>query len=122
MNNIAYQKQRHLVVQKIEKLQESIQTLTKSANPLGKIMDYIQEDLDSMQKELYRWKQENIQHTMALKHEKEITDRTVEPLKLQLKSLDQTINDQMDVIAMVKANVIRNDKRIVSMLHSVAKV
>lgn len=51
-----------------------------------------------------------------------ITDRTVEPLKLQLKSLDQTINDQMDVIAMVKANVIRNDKRIVSMLHSVAKV
>lgn len=51
-----------------------------------------------------------------------ITDRTVEPLKLQLKSLDQTINDQMDVIAMVKANIIRNDKRIVSMLHSVAKV
>jgi hypothetical protein len=27
---------------KIEKLRESIQTLCRSANPLGKIMDYIQ--------------------------------------------------------------------------------
>lgn len=122
MTNVAYQKQRHLVVQKIEKLQESIQTLTKSANPLGKIMDYIQEDLDSMQKELQRWKQERIQHTMALRHEKEITERTVEPLKMQLASLEQAIRDQVDIIATVKANVIRNDRRIVSLLHSVAKV
>ena len=31
-----------LFILQIEKLRTSIQTLTRSANPLGKIMDYIQ--------------------------------------------------------------------------------
>ena len=54
----------------IDKLRTSIQTLTRSANPLGKIMDYVQEDLDSMQKELEKWKAENKEHALALKREK----------------------------------------------------
>ena len=33
----------------INKLRSSIQTLTKSAHPLGKLMDFLQEDVDSMQ-------------------------------------------------------------------------
>ena len=35
------------------------QTLTRSANPLGKLMDFLQEDVDSMQRELETWKSEN---------------------------------------------------------------
>jgi TRAF3-interacting protein 1 len=58
------------VQKEVDKLRGSIQTLTRSANPLGKIMDYVQEDLDSMQKELERWKVENKQHQMDLKREK----------------------------------------------------
>ena len=30
-------------------MRSSIQTLTKSAHPLGKLMDFLQEDVDSMQ-------------------------------------------------------------------------
>ena len=33
----------------VNKLRSSIQTLTKSAHPLGKLMDFLQEDVDSMQ-------------------------------------------------------------------------
>ena len=33
----------------MNKLRSSIQTLTKSAHPLGKLMDFLQEDVDSMQ-------------------------------------------------------------------------
>ena len=43
----------------VDKLRGSIQTLTRSANPLGKIMDYVQEDLHSMQKERDMWRTEN---------------------------------------------------------------
>ena len=32
-------------------------------------MDYVQEDLDSMQKELEKWKAENKEHSLALKRE-----------------------------------------------------
>lgn len=63
-------KQREAVQREIDKLRGSIQTLTRSANPLGKIMDYVQEDLDSMQKELEKWKNENKEHALALKREK----------------------------------------------------
>ena len=40
----------------VNKLRESIQTLTRSANPLGKLMDFLQEDVDAMQRELENWK------------------------------------------------------------------
>lgn len=59
-----------MVSKEIERLQGSIQSLTRSANPLGKIMDYVQEDLDSMQKELDRWRAENKEHALALRRER----------------------------------------------------
>lgn len=114
-------KQRQQVQKEIDKLRVSIQTLTRSANPLGKVMDYVQEDLDSMQKELQRWKQENKEHALELKREKSITDKAIEPLRAQLTEVDQAIKDQLDLIAAVKSNIIRNDQKIDKMLRSIAK-
>ncbi|XP_052265069.1 TRAF3-interacting protein 1-like isoform X2 [Dreissena polymorpha] len=114
-------KQREAVQKEIDKLRSSIQTLTRSANPLGKIMDYVQEDLDSMQKELEKWKQENKEHSLALKREKAITERAVEPLKAQLSEVDQAIKDQLDLIGAVKSNIIRNDQKMEKMLRTIAK-
>ncbi|XP_078332683.1 TRAF3-interacting protein 1-like isoform X3 [Crassostrea virginica] len=114
-------KQRQQVQKEIDKLRVSIQTLTRSANPLGKVMDYVQEDLDSMQKELQRWKQENKEHALELKRERGITDKAIEPLRAQLTEVDQAIKDQVDLIAAVKSNIIRNDQKIDKMLRSIAK-
>ncbi|XP_067686727.1 TRAF3-interacting protein 1-like isoform X2 [Haliotis asinina] len=121
MSDAARRKQREIVQKEIDKLRNSIQSLTRSANPLGKIMDYVQEDLDSMQKELEKWKSENKEHSLALKRERGITDRSVEPLKAQLSELDQAIKDQLDLIAATKSNIIRNDQKIDKMLKSIAK-
>lgn len=84
-------------------------------------MDYVQEDLDSMQKELQRWKQENKEHALELKRERSITDKAIEPLRAQLTEVDQAIKDQLDLIAAVKSNIIRNDQKIDKMLRSIAK-
>lgn len=40
---------RESTLREVDKLRSSIQTLTKSAHPLGKLMDFLQEDVDSMQ-------------------------------------------------------------------------
>ena len=48
---------REATQKEVDKLRESIQTLTRSANPLGKLMDFLQEDVDAMQRELDTWKQ-----------------------------------------------------------------
>ncbi|XP_055859818.1 TRAF3-interacting protein 1-like isoform X3 [Biomphalaria glabrata] len=113
-------KQRELVQKEVEKLRGSIQSLTRSANPLGKVMDYVQEDLDSMQQELDKWREENAQHALELKREMNVTDRAVEPLKQQLTELERAIKDQLDQIAATKANIIKNDQKIQKMLHGIS--
>lgn len=57
------------MAKEIEKLRTSIQTLCKSALPLGKVMDYLQEDVDAMQHELQLWQSESQQHAAALQTE-----------------------------------------------------
>ncbi|XP_063423463.1 TRAF3-interacting protein 1-like isoform X4 [Mytilus trossulus] len=121
MSDAQRRKQREQVQKEVDKLRGSIQTLTRSANPLGKIMDYVQEDLDSMQKELERWKTENKEHQMELKREKGVTDKAVEPLKAQLSEVDQAIKDQLDLIAATKSNIARNDQKIDKLLQSVTR-
>ncbi|XP_028736181.1 TRAF3-interacting protein 1 isoform X3 [Peromyscus leucopus] len=115
----AWKKEKDIVSKEIEKLRVSIQTLCKSALPLGKIMDYIQEDVDAMQNELQLWHSENRQHAEALSKEQSITDSAVEPLKAELAELEQQIKDQQDKICAVKANILKNEEKIQKMVHSI---
>ncbi|KAM9248887.1 TRAF3-interacting protein 1 isoform 5-T5 [Dugong dugon] len=114
----AWKKEKDIVSKEIEKLRMSIQTLCKSALPLGKIMDYIQEDVDAMRNELQLWRSESRQHAEALHKEQSITDCAVEPLKAELAELEHLIKDQQDKICAVKANILRNEGRIQKMVYS----
>ncbi|XP_078010734.1 LOW QUALITY PROTEIN: TRAF3-interacting protein 1 [Phascolarctos cinereus] len=115
----AWKKEKDIVSKEIEKLRTSIQMLCRSALPLGKIMDYIQEDMDAMQNELQLWHSENKQHAEALQKEQSITDCAVEPLKAELVELEQLIKDQQDKICAVKANILKNEEKIQKMVYSI---
>uniref|UniRef100_A0A8C5A9S2 TRAF3-interacting protein 1 n=1 Tax=Gadus morhua TaxID=8049 RepID=A0A8C5A9S2_GADMO len=112
VSDAAQRKARDLVGREMERLRGSVQTVCRSALPLGKIMDYIQEDMDSMQAELLAWRRENLQHAAALQEEQRTTDRSVEPLQKELVELDQLIRDQQDKICAVKSNILRNEEKI----------
>ena len=56
------------------RLRESLQTLCRSANPLGKIVDYIHEDMDGMQTEYARWHAEAAAHAAVLGDEAAYVD------------------------------------------------
>eukprot|EP00063_Salmo_salar_P053648 XP_014028483.1 PREDICTED: TRAF3-interacting protein 1-like isoform X5 [Salmo salar] len=112
-------KERDLVSREIERLRSSIQTVCRSALPLGKIMDYIQEDMDAMQNELHTWRRENKEHTQALLHEQRVTDSAVEPLKAELAELEQLIKEQQDKICAVKSNILKNEDKIQKMVTSI---
>ncbi|XP_009985268.1 PREDICTED: TRAF3-interacting protein 1, partial [Tauraco erythrolophus] len=119
VSEAARKKERDLVAKEIEKFQVSIQTLCRSALMLGRIMDYIQEDMDAMKNELQMWRQENRQHAEALQKEQSITDSAVEPLKADLAELEQLIKDQQDKICAVKANILKNEEKIRRMVLSI---
>ncbi|XP_059418469.1 TRAF3-interacting protein 1-like isoform X2 [Carassius carassius] len=113
-------KERELVAKEIERLCSSIQTVGRSALPLGKIMDYIQEDMDSMQNELQTWRKENKENAHALLQEQRITDSVVEPLKAELAELEQLIKDQQDKICAVKSSILKNEEKIQKMVSSIS--
>uniref|UniRef100_A0A8C8VHI3 TRAF3-interacting protein 1 n=1 Tax=Pelusios castaneus TaxID=367368 RepID=A0A8C8VHI3_9SAUR len=119
LSEAARRKEKDLVSKEIEKFRASIQTLCRSALPLGKIMDYIQEDMDSMKNELQMWQHENKEHAEALQKEQSITDSAVEPLKAELAELEQMIKDQQDKICAVKANILKKEEKIQKMVLSI---
>ncbi|XP_056611632.1 TRAF3-interacting protein 1 isoform X3 [Triplophysa dalaica] len=120
MSEASRKKEREMVAKEIERLQSSIQTVCRSALPLGKIMDYIQEDMDSMQNELQTWHKESKENTQVLLQEQRITDSVVEPLKAELTELEQMIRDQQDKICAVKANILKNEEKIQKMVSNIS--
>ncbi|XP_018094405.1 TRAF3-interacting protein 1 isoform X2 [Xenopus laevis] len=116
LSDAGKKQEKDLVIREIEKLRSSIQTLCRSALPLGKIMDYLQEDVDTMQNELQIWRRENNRHAKALLQEQSVTETAVEPLKAELAELEQLIKEQQDKICSMKANILRNEVKIQKMV------
>lgn len=119
VSETARKKERELVTREIERLRSSIQMVCRSSLPLGKIMDYIQEDVDAMQAELQSWRQENKEHAQALQQEQRTTDRAVEPLKAELAELELLIKDHQDKICAVKSNILKNEEKIQKMVTGI---
>uniref|UniRef100_UPI0037E8294D TRAF3-interacting protein 1 isoform X2 n=1 Tax=Semicossyphus pulcher TaxID=241346 RepID=UPI0037E8294D len=119
VSEAARKKERDMVTREIERLRSSIQTVCRSTLPLGKIMDYIQEDMDAMQAELNTWRRENKDHAQALLQEQRSTDRAVEPLKAELAELEQLIKDQQDKICAVRSNILKNEDKIQKMVTGI---
>lgn len=119
VSEAAQKKERDMVTKEIERLRSSIQLVCRSSLPLGKIMDYIQEDMDAMQAELLSWRRENKEHAQALLQEQRATDRAVEPLKAELAELEQLIKDQQDKICAVRSNILKNEEKIQKMVTGI---
>ncbi|XP_019719467.1 TRAF3-interacting protein 1-like [Hippocampus comes] len=116
----ARKKEQDLVTREIERLRVSIQSVCQSALPLGKIMDYVQEDIDAMQAELQSWRRENKgPHSSAWACSKNITDQAVEPLKAELGELDQQMKDYQDKICAVRSNILTNEENIQKKLAAI---
>ena len=57
-------------------------------------MDLLQEDVDSMERELEMWQSEN--KDLKLKHEEKVTEKSIEPLKAHLIELETAVQEQLD--------------------------
>ena len=81
-------------------------------------MDFLQEDVDSMQRELETWREENrnlqaqlrynqsfacqllfiiIVHVFVCRAEEMLTQQSIEPLKLHLTELENAVQEQLDM-------------------------
>ncbi|KAG8195491.1 hypothetical protein JTE90_010795 [Oedothorax gibbosus] len=103
----------------LSQLRSWVQSLSRTAVPLGRMLDFLQEDVDSMRMELKGWREEHQANLRALHKEQSATESLLEPLRAQLDDLDQVVQNQLDANRALKASIARNDERIQRMLSSV---
>ncbi|XP_011687190.1 PREDICTED: TRAF3-interacting protein 1 [Wasmannia auropunctata] len=108
---------RETVAKEIDKLRGTIQTLTRTTNPLGKLLDYVQEDVEMMQKELLDWRKQYRQLNEQLEAEQKETQEMIEPMKETLKEIDSNMKVELDKICQVKAQIMKNDQKIRRLLN-----
>uniref|UniRef100_A0A6U5WCA9 TRAF3-interacting protein 1 C-terminal domain-containing protein n=2 Tax=Guillardia theta TaxID=55529 RepID=A0A6U5WCA9_GUITH len=126
--------------EEMNKLREAIQALCQSTNPLARSMDYLQEDLDNMTKEMEFWMKDKEKQTILLDEEEKKSEVELEKLYSQLQvclsclapgdpnvtcygtqSIEESIQEETLRITDMKAQVMRNDMTIKNMLVSVVR-
>ncbi|EDW16934.1 uncharacterized protein Dmoj_GI10812 [Drosophila mojavensis] len=100
----------------VNDLRDIIQTLTKSVNPLGKLLDFLPEDIDAMQLELTMWREAYTQAAAELKRERSLTASATEPMKQQLLSIEASIDEYKDLVDESRQKILQNNERLLKML------
>ncbi|KAL0131848.1 hypothetical protein PUN28_003005 [Cardiocondyla obscurior] len=108
---------RETAAKEIDKLRGTIQTLTRMTNPLGKLLDYVQEDVEMMEKELLDWRSQYRQLSEELEAEQKEMQEMVEPMKETLKEVESNMKIQLDKIYQVKAQIMKNNQKIGRLLN-----
>ncbi|XP_065207506.1 TRAF3-interacting protein 1 [Planococcus citri] len=113
------QRERDIVGKEIDKIRSVIQTLTSAANPLGKLFDFLQEDVDEMQRELQHWKKinENLQKQQLA--EMNTGKMFLQPLQKQLEDVENSIQEEYVQIANIKGTILLNDEKITKLIHAI---
>ncbi|XP_058813306.1 TRAF3-interacting protein 1 [Topomyia yanbarensis] len=104
--------QRQSSSKQMETMRDSIQKLTRSVNPLGKLMDFLQEDIDSMERELSNWQQIYSQSAVELNKERSANENAIEPLKHQLAQIEGNIKEYREMIDITRSNILQNETKI----------
>ncbi|XP_014248791.1 TRAF3-interacting protein 1 isoform X2 [Cimex lectularius] len=110
---------REAVIKEVNKMKEGIQQLTRATNPLGKLFDFLQEDVDSMQRELKLWMDTNANYSKQLKDEQRLSESSLETYKRQLAELDSLIEQEQEAVRNLKATILSNDKKIINIVTRV---
>jgi TRAF3-interacting protein 1 len=103
----------------ISKLRTSIQILCAKTHPLGKSVEYIQEDLDAMQKELEQWRKESLLQKDKLQKEKEKTEDELKNLKQTISSIDHKLENVLDKIRRKKVKILKGEMKLEKLLRNV---
>ncbi|CAE7564722.1 Traf3ip1 [Symbiodinium sp. CCMP2456] len=104
------------------KLGEAIQSLCQAANPLGKSIDLVHQDIANMGKELDHWKQEYRESSEAYGQQLKMTEDLLQPLYQKIAELDDKIAEQQAKIRNSRSRISKNDLKIQQLLESVVMV
>lgn len=111
--------------------------------PLGRTLDFLQEDIDMMQKEISKWSDEYDKNVRDLKRQQKYvywvcdwglievielfcvflseTMSYLEPYRSALTEIETQIGEQLEKIASVKRKILTNEEKISRLIFNVGK-
>ncbi|XP_028176514.1 TRAF3-interacting protein 1 [Ostrinia furnacalis] len=111
-------KARDALNKEIEQLRFDIQALSRVANPLGKLLDHIQEDVEVMRQELHQWTKTYEETSKELSVQKALNEESLFPLYAKVKQLDADITEKHDKINDLKIIIHKNSLRVEKLLEN----
>lgn len=84
-------------------MKKAIQILCQSTNPLGKSIDFVTDDIESMSKEYDYWRRESLSCQSKLEEQQRITEELVQPLQDTLADIEEKIREQQSKINALKS-------------------
>ncbi|XP_030036616.2 TRAF3-interacting protein 1 [Manduca sexta] len=102
----------------VELLRYNIQALTRVTNPLGKLLDHIQEDVEVMRQELQQWSNIYEEVSKEISKQKALSEHSLHPLNTKLKQLELDIQEKNEKINDVKVLIYKNSSRIEKLLSN----
>lgn len=103
----------------LEAIKSHVQEITKNSNPIGKIIEFIGDDIDLMNKELQNWIKESKSYKDRYDEEIKKSDETLLPLQNELLELEDSIRDEQMQIKSIKSRLIKNEKIIQNLITNV---
>ena len=103
----------------LEAIKTHVQEITKNSNPIGKIVEFIGDDIDMMNKELQNWIKESKSYKERYDEEIKKSDETLLPLQNELLELEDSIRDEQMQIKSIKSRLIKNEKIIQNLITNV---
>eukprot|EP00656_Telonema_subtile_P042689 TRINITY_DN4847_c0_g1_i3.p1 TRINITY_DN4847_c0_g1~~TRINITY_DN4847_c0_g1_i3.p1 ORF type:complete len:320 (+),score=119.47 TRINITY_DN4847_c0_g1_i3:747-1706(+) len=103
----------------VGQLREQVQALCQATNPLGKCIEYIQEDMENMEKEYRMWKGDSQAYSRKLDQQSNNTESSLVPLQQELGDHTEKVVNLTSQINRVKASILHNDMLIHNLLRGV---
>ncbi|KAG5502514.1 hypothetical protein JIQ42_05395 [Leishmania sp. Namibia] len=103
----------------LARLREQLQLLTKASNPLGKFLEAIHDDIDSMTRELEMWRSESRSQALAAAEARRQTEESLQEIHANLQNLEDTISDQVLKTNNLRRTILANDAVMESMTKTI---
>lgn len=98
--------------EKVKQLQEKLQDLTKSAYPLARLFDFASDDIESMVKELERWRSDQKKNEQEEQSKQSTGFGDSSRLYNVIANLQKEIDDMKEELSKARGRVLNNENRI----------
>jgi len=99
-------------------IQKLIQNVTQNVNPLGKAIDYVDDDIEVMNKEREFWRKDFLSSKVKGQEEQANPEDQIQPLQNMLAEIEKLIQEKKCYIQAVKPHILQNEQRINNLLYS----